>query len=94
MKRIRRFADGGHVALSGYLPACAGLALREGPHFILEIGSVESFERRMDELQKGLPLAARARPSQLAEALLSREMLLQADLEAIFGKRLLSSAAK
>lgn len=68
--------------------------MREGPHFILEIGSVESFERRMDELQKGLPLAARARPSQLAEAMLSREMLLQADLEAILGKRVRSALAK
>lgn len=36
-----------------------GVALREGPHFIFEIGSVESFERRMDELQKGLPLEER-----------------------------------
>ncbi len=32
-----------------------GKGIRPGPHYYFNIGSIESFERRLDELQKGFP---------------------------------------
>jgi cell division protease FtsH len=49
----------GDSSLLPYFKTKPGVALREGPHFSLEIGSVESFERRMDELQQAVPLEDR-----------------------------------
>lgn len=36
-----------------------GSGIREGPHYIFNIGSVESFERKMDEAQKNIPMSER-----------------------------------
>src|SRR5574338_512440 len=36
-----------------------GTGIKEGPHYVFNIGSVESFERKMDEAQKNIPLAER-----------------------------------
>jgi AFG3 family protein len=36
-----------------------GNGIKEGPHYIFNIGSVESFERKMDDAQKNIPMAER-----------------------------------
>ncbi|HVT86579.1 MAG TPA: ATP-dependent zinc metalloprotease FtsH [Chitinophagaceae bacterium] len=36
-----------------------GNGIKEGPHYVFNIGSVESFERKMDEAQKNIPAAER-----------------------------------
>ena len=36
-----------------------GNGIKEGPHYAFNIGSAESFERKMDEAQKNIPLADR-----------------------------------
>ncbi|HWC55097.1 MAG TPA: ATP-dependent zinc metalloprotease FtsH [Chitinophagaceae bacterium] len=36
-----------------------GKGIKEGPHYVFNIGSVESFERKMDEVQKNIPMSER-----------------------------------
>jgi AFG3 family protein len=36
-----------------------GSGIKEGPHYSFNIGSVESFERKMDDAQKNIPMAER-----------------------------------
>lgn len=36
-----------------------GNGIKEGPHYVFNIGSVESFERKMDEVQKNIPMSER-----------------------------------